>query len=198
VRASWPQSTTGGSAHQALRDPLIFTSLNQALVLRGGKRTSFWADLSDRLAKRRQDNGRPRRKRPAAPQVAAAQPIVSPAKMRGCLSCNRAPIFATVPRRRSPLVSCRLPALPTGDVGAGRRPCVPPWAGSPFKSQVSPRSGIREPEQSSGPRSRIARTGHDGTRIFTYLSLRRHRCLQTPPGRPRPAHQCSPFVLARC
>src|SRR3954467_14746580 len=36
---------------------------------------------------------------------------------------------------------------------------------------------IREPEQSSGPRARIARTGRDGTRIFSRTSLRRHRCL---------------------
>ena len=53
--------------------------------LRGGKRASFWADLSDRLAKRRQDDGRPRRKRSATPQVAAAQPIVFPAKNEGML-----------------------------------------------------------------------------------------------------------------
>src|SRR4051794_29211821 len=53
IASDWAQ----GSPH--------FIPLNQELVLRRGKRASFWADLSDRSAKWRQDDGRPRRKRPA-------------------------------------------------------------------------------------------------------------------------------------
>src|SRR3954470_17543226 len=48
------------------------------------------------------------------------------------------------------LVSCRLPALPTGNVGAGRRPCVPPWAGSPFKSQVPSCTASENPNSRQG------------------------------------------------
>src|SRR4051812_19352451 len=73
LSGSYPQ----GSPH--------FTQLNQAVVLRRGKQATFGADFSDRLAKRRQDDGQPRRKRPATPQVAATQPTVFPAKNEGKL-----------------------------------------------------------------------------------------------------------------
>jgi hypothetical protein len=54
-------------------------------------------------------------------------------------ACGDAPEpSAVVIDSRLYLLACR--HLPTGNVGAGRRPSVPPWAGSPFKSQVPPRS----------------------------------------------------------
>src|SRR5215213_2909922 len=68
-----------------LRDPLIFISSNQGFVLRRDKQASFWADLSDRLTKPRQDDRRLRGKRSATSQVAAAQPTVLPAKNEGML-----------------------------------------------------------------------------------------------------------------
>jgi hypothetical protein len=46
------------------------------------------------------------------------------------------------------LLVCR--RVPTGNVGAERRPCVPSWAGSPFKSQVPPRSASENPNGRQG------------------------------------------------